>query len=1098
MSKASALALRRPKTVLASWLALAAFLAILGLDVESRLTQSILVIPGTESDRAVQLATDEFGQSVTTPILLEGPSRELDRQGPALVEKLSRRDDIRVISPWDRGAGTEQLRPKPSAAMIVAALERPYREAFDQLAPKIREFVEERVEAPVNARVTGMAAIGNGLKEESYSAARRAERVAVPVLILVLLLVFRSPVAAAIPAATGLTTVLSAFGGIWILASIWDIDPIATSLASMMGLALGVDYSLLLVSRFREELQAGRDPPAAAGIAARTAGRTVIFAGAALVLAMLVATLLSPGDLLLSAAIGVIVATLLSVGAALLAIPAALVLVGSNVNRWQLRRRSGGRDWMALLRRPLRRPGAAAAVILLPLLLISAPALALDTGPPDVRQLPPDSEARIDFEQVRDVMGAGWAAPFDVIIASENGTITTRRRLREIEEWQDEITDINGVSQVVGPGRLRPQAEKLRGTERSLAKAESALADLERGLARAGGGVETLRGGLSEAADGAGQLSYGASRAADGTARLEGSLGAGSEGATRITDALARAEDGAGELASGAERASAGAERLAEALTEVRGRVADEALPGLRELASGLSSGSEQLGRLREPVQVGERELAEAYQALSAMGVGKSDPQYAEALESVARASGAISGRDPITGTQVRPDYDGLDAELATGEQQLADAAAGAEELVAGTEALVGGLDRIRGGADRLAGGLERLREGNRALAAGLGRLHDATGRFSGAIERLGGGAQRLIAGLERLDAGAAELAGGLDSGYLRSGELERGMVRLESGAERFHRRAADTRERQRRRSPRLFDSGYFVLSAIDGAPRRESEQASFAVNVERGGEAGRVMIVPEGGPNSEQNAQLREELSAAADDLARRTGTSTAVGGPGAQLTEYDEATSSRLVWLILALAAVTYLVLVPIFRSLVLPAVAVALNLVTVAASFGALAALFQGSDPILGGPGYIDAVAISAIYTVIFGLSIDYEVFLIARMREGYLASGDTDSGIEYGLRRTAGVVTGAAAIMTGVFLAFAMTEVANTRQFGVGLAVAVILDATVVRLLLLPAAMRLLGDRCWWIPEWLDRRLPELDVEGTASGERVGGARTEASA
>lgn len=245
-------------------------------------------------------------------------------------------------------------------------------------------------------------------------------------------------------------------------------------------------------------------------------------------------------------------------------------------------------------------------------------------------------------------------------------------------------------------------------------------------------------------------------------------------------------------------------------------------------------------------------------------------------------------------------------------------------------------------------------------------------------------------------------------------------------------------------------------------------------------------MVIPESAPNDPRTAELRDTLSDRAAELAASTNAATAVGGPAAQLTDYDRETSSRLPLLIAALALVTYLVLVPVFRSLLLPAVAVALNLITVAASFGALAFLFGGEAPLLGGPGYVDAVAISAVYTVIFGLSLDYEVFLISRMREGWLRSGDTGAAIAYGLERTASVVTGAAAIMTGVFLAFALTEVANTRQFGVGLAIAVILDATVVRLVLLPACMRLIDDRCWSLPAALERRLPRIDPE-TPSGE-----------
>jgi putative drug exporter of the RND superfamily len=171
----------------------------------------------------------------------------------------------------------------------------------------------------------------------------------------------------------------------------------------------------------------------------------------------------------------------------------------------------------------------------------------------------------------------------------------------------------------------------------------------------------------------------------------------------------------------------------------------------------------------------------------------------------------------------------------------------------------------------------------------------------------------------------------------------------------------------------------------------------------------------------------------------------------------------------------------LVPILRSLVLPALAVVLNVAAVAASFGVLVVLFGGDAP-LGGPGWLDAIMVAGIFSIVFGLSIDYEVFLLARMREGYALTGTTEGAIRYGVERTAGVVTGAALIMTGVFVAFAATDLVSLRQFGIGLTVAVLLDATLIRLVLLPAAIRLIGDRAWWLPRWLDRLLPQLDAEG----------------
>jgi len=131
-------------------------------------------------------------------------------------------------------------------------------------------------------------------------------------------------------------------------------------------------------------------------------------------------------------------------------------------------------------------------------------------------------------------------------------------------------------------------------------------------------------------------------------------------------------------------------------------------------------------------------------------------------------------------------------------------------------------------------------------------------------------------------------------------------------------------------------------------------------------------------------------------------------------------------------------------------------------------------------LGGHPYVDTVGAGAIFGVTFGLSIDYTVFLIARMRERYDVDGDHRAAIAFGIERTAGVITGAAAIMAAVFVAFALAPIATVSQMGIGLTVAILLDATVVRIVLLPALMLLIGERVWTVPPVLDRILPGRKV------------------
>jgi RND superfamily putative drug exporter len=282
--------------------------------------------------------------------------------------------------------------------------------------------------------------------------------------------------------------------------------------------------------------------------------------------------------------------------------------------------------------------------------------------------------------------------------------------------------------------------------------------------------------------------------------------------------------------------------------------------------------------------------------------------------------------------------------------------------------------------------------------------------------------------------------------------------------------------------SPDAVDSGYLVLTALDGTVSPLRDEIAQAINVDSGGQAARIVIVPASAPNTPATERLSQRLRGTLPALAAATGTAVGIGQGSQYLVDYTNATTARFPWLVLALAIVATLALVLVLHALLLPLISVALNLATIAVAFGVLQLLTALG--LFGGPGYIDAVSAAGILAIMFVLSIDYEVFLLTRIRESWVQHGDAQRAIAHGLRHTAGVITGAAAIMTGVFLAFASSDVVSLRQFGAGLALAVLLDATVVRLIVLPAIMRVLGASVWWLPASLDRWLPMPEGARTA--------------
>jgi putative drug exporter of the RND superfamily len=216
-------------------------------------------------------------------------------------------------------------------------------------------------------------------------------------------------------------------------------------------------------------------------------------------------------------------------------------------------------------------------------------------------------------------------------------------------------------------------------------------------------------------------------------------------------------------------------------------------------------------------------------------------------------------------------------------------------------------------------------------------------------------------------------------------------------------------------------------------------------------------------------------------------TGLAVKVGGFTAGSIDFAAYLGSRLPILIGGVLIVSFLLLMIVFRSLLVPLKAVIMNLLSVGAAYGVIVAIFQwgwGASLIgVGKAGPVEAWAPMMLFAIVFGLSMDYEVFLLSRMKEEFDRTGDNASAVADGLAVTARVITAAAIIMVCVFSAFVLGVDRQLKLFGLGMAVAVFVDATIVRMILVPATMELLGARNWWIPAWLDRILPHLDVEGS---------------
>jgi len=211
------------------------------------------------------------------------------------------------------------------------------------------------------------------------------------------------------------------------------------------------------------------------------------------------------------------------------------------------------------------------------------------------------------------------------------------------------------------------------------------------------------------------------------------------------------------------------------------------------------------------------------------------------------------------------------------------------------------------------------------------------------------------------------------------------------------------------------------------------------------------------------------------------------ATGTTAAQV-DFRDIVASRLPLIIAVVVALAFLIILAVFRGLLVALKAAVLNVLSIAASYGVVVAVFQWGwgGPALGVNGKvpIESYVPMMMFAIIFGLSMDYEIFLLSRVHEAWLRTGDARASVAHALEITARVITCAALIMVSVFAAFVVSDNVVVKMLGLGLAVSVLIDATVVRLLLVPAVMTLLGARAWWTPRWLDRILPRVDAEGGA--------------
>ncbi|MBN2621894.1 MAG: MMPL family transporter, partial [Acidimicrobiales bacterium] len=459
LTRLSHLATGRPRAVLVAAVVFIALSAALGGGVAANLTSGGFEDPSAESSRADELLDDRFDTGAPNLVLLATPRDGVDVDTPAVVDagraltaELAAEPGVtRVVSYWSEGGAPPLRNDDGSRALVVARIagdEDAVGERIEELAPRYERDAAGRGAGALDVEVGGSAQafheIGTTIEEDLLI----AEMIALPITLVLLVLIFGSVVAATLPLLIGVMSIVGTFLVLQVMSGLTDVSVYALNLTTALGLGLAIDYSLFVVSRYREELRAGHEPRAAVVRTVRTAGRTVAFS-ALTVAASLSATLVFPIAFLRSFAYAGVAVALLAGVFSLVVLPALLALLGHRVNALTIWRRSVAPTdrglWHRVATVVMRRPVPVATAAVAVLVVLGAPFLGLRLTQPDDRVLAPGSDGRVVGDVVRAEFSSEEAGALSVVAADErDGDLSDA----EIDGFAATLAALPGVSRV--------------------------------------------------------------------------------------------------------------------------------------------------------------------------------------------------------------------------------------------------------------------------------------------------------------------------------------------------------------------------------------------------------------------------------------------------------------------------------------------------------------------------------------------------------------------------------------------------------------------------------------------------------------------------
>jgi uncharacterized membrane protein YdfJ with MMPL/SSD domain len=1006
-------AARRKWVVIGAW-AVAAVALVICFRAFGSNTSDNLELPGTDSQAATDLLAERFPpqQNGSSPIVFQVESGQVtDSQNKSAIEKsqqaIAKLPHVsRATDPFSQ-QGASQISKDKQTAFIPVLLDVGGDELTEEIAQQVLDAADPAQEAGMEVAAGGP--IGSELSEP---ATESSEVVGLVAAMAILAFTFGTLVAMGLPIVSAVVGLLVGLSLIGLLGHAATVPTIAPTLATMIGLGVGIDYALFLVSRHRSQRREGLAVHESVATAVATTGSAIVFAGSTVVIALLalvVAGIPLVTSLGYSAALAVVTAVL----AAITLLPAVLAVVGKRLESLRipsfLRPRPKAPDrgfWGWWARQVTTHPWlavAGAAAILIPLIV---PFLSLELGQEDVGATPKSTTERQAYDLIAAGFGVGYNGPLLVAAkvdppAQPSSEFESQKKQAQQLQQELEQEQTQGKSE---QQQLTDQADELNRKQDELEQQQQQLEQQQSTLESEQASLEREANELSEEQV---ELQATRDRLQEKQATLTSQLEAiGVEAKTLVRE--------------GAKVAKAGStivRRLARTRAEERGVEArlrrDLRAPERARLETQLRSLQRREDRLQrelERVIQHEQALRTQSQAL----VARSETLRAEEAN-LADQAGAL-GADAVALAKQA-------AEVVQRKQTLVEQAADLQVQAAN-------------------------------LQTDAADLQTQAANLQTQKVELQGQQQQAQSQQQQ----AEQLQNELTNDLTKAGGDERGT------------------------DPRL-------VKLQDGLTTTLGVEVVSPPGLNKAGNAAVFTVIATTAPAATETADLVGTLRIYTVPQAT-TGTNVEafVGGQTASYVDLADAISSRLLLVILVVIALGFVVLLIAFRSLVVATQAAVANVLSVAAAFGVLTAVFQwgwglslvgldtasGTDPIAS---YVPLM----MFAVLFGLSMDYQVFLISQIEHHRAAHKGHQEAVAGGLAAGARVITAAALIMMSVFGSFILNADPTVKQFGVGLAVGVALAAMTV-LLLAPALLVLAGAGSWWIPAWLDRVFPHVDIEG----------------